>query len=50
MEDILKTLLEQEATLQFAAFDEGTVAVSGLPQDEDHRLMTECIAVILGLR
>ena len=50
MEDILKALLEQEATLRFAAFDEGSVAVSGLPQDEDHRLVTECIAAIVGLR
>jgi uncharacterized protein (UPF0303 family) len=25
----------------------GTVAVSGLPQEEDHRLVTECIAALL---
>lgn len=28
----------------------GTVAVSGLPQEEDHRLVTECIAAVLGIR
>lgn len=26
----------------------GTVAVSGLPQEEDHRLVTECIAALIG--
>ncbi|MCX7026555.1 MAG: heme-degrading domain-containing protein [Spirochaetes bacterium] len=26
----------------------GTVAVSGLPQEEDHRLVVECIAIVLN--
>jgi len=26
----------------------GTAAVSGLPQEEDHRLVTECIAALIG--
>lgn len=50
MEETLKNLLQEEAELQFSRKGTGlvgTITVSGLAQEEDHRLVVETIRTYL---